>query len=212
MNEEIGQYLKELLPANFTPYQALRDEAIKHKIPIMESTSLHFLEVVLQIVQPQRILEIGTGVGYSALKMSKVCQSANIITLENDCKRAKQAKKNIAKYNKTANIEVVYCDALEFLKIKRVETFDVIFIDAAKSKYKQFFELADPLLREKGLIVSDNVLFRGYVAGLKTPPKKYKRIVSNLQTYNKWLADHPHYKTTFIPIGDGVALSFKTDK
>lgn len=212
MNQHIEQYIKQLLPINDTIYSAVREEAIENHIPIMEATSLNFLTVILQLVRPKKLLEIGTGIGYSALKMAEVCESCQIITLESDFKRAEQAKVNIAKYNKTDKIEVVYCDALDYLKNKNPIEFDVIFIDATKSKYQQFFELANPLLKENGLIISDNILFRGYVAGFKDTPKKYKRIVNNIQIYNKWLSRHTQYKTTFIPIGDGVALSFKTNK
>lgn len=212
MKEHVEQYLRGLLPKNHATFKTIKNDAIHDHIPIMESTSLYFLTVILQMVKPSRLLEIGTGIGYSALKIAEACESCQIITLESDFKRAEQAKVNIAKFNKTDKIEVVHCDALEFLKVKDNNKFDVIFIDAAKSNYRKFFELADPLLKENGLIISDNILFRGYVAGLKDPPQKYKRIVNNIQTYNNWLADHTHYKTTFIPIGDGVALSFKTNK
>ena len=91
------------------------------------------------------------------------------------------------------------------------ETFDFIFIDAAKGKYRDFFDLAHPLLQKGGWLVTDNVLFRGYVKDEETAPKRYRNMVKKIRAYNQFLSAHPEYITSILPIGDGVMISYKKD-
>ncbi|HLS20926.1 MAG TPA: O-methyltransferase [Bacillota bacterium] len=212
MKQNIEHYLQRLLPIQETFIKRIKNEAQETHIPIMEETSLQLLTVLIRLHQPKRILEIGTGIGYSTIRMAEVCSPCEIITIEKDEKRFTHAVKTISDYQTNEQIKIVQQDALQYLANYEGEKFDFIFIDAAKSKYKQFFQLADQCLHESGLIVTDNVLFRGYVINSTNIPKRYKTIVNSLQQFNEWLANHPKYVTTFVPIGDGIAVSLKLPK
>lgn len=212
MRQNIEHYLQRLLPTQQSVIEQLKNEAERMAIPIMEETSLHLLTVLVRLHQPRRILEIGSGIGYSAIRMAEISPQSEIITIEKDEKRFAQAVQTMSTYHKSKQIKVIQADALQYLMNYEDEKFDLIFIDAAKNKYKQFFQLADQCLKKSGLIITDNVLFRDYVINSTSIPKRYRKIVNNLQHFNEWLAKHPKYLTTFIPIGDGIAVSLRLPK
>lgn len=203
------KYLQQLLPQQQTFIQQVKEAAVNMSIPIMEDTSLHLLTVLLQLQQPKRILELGTGIGYSAIKMAEAYPASEIITIEKDKARYEHALKTVADSKYHGKINIIFEDAITFLKTYDGEKFDFIYIDAAKSKYKQFFQLADQCLQHSGMIITDNVLFRGYVVNSTSIPKRYERIVDRLQHFNKWLVNHPNYSTSIVPIGDGIAVSVR---
>lgn len=211
MEELVTQYLRGTLPIQEDWVHKLEQQAKKDHVPIMEPVSMHYVMQLIRLKQPKHILEIGTAIGYSALRMVEAYPEATIITIEKDEQRYNQAITNINDVQKQAQIKVIYGDALEKIEALATanEKFDFIFIDAAKGQYKRFFELANPLLTKGGLILSDNVLFRGYVANPETTPKKYKKMVEKLIDYNDFLTQHPDFMTTIVPIGDGVAISLK---
>lgn len=213
MDEQIEIYLDECLPDKATWIQELEAYAKENHVPIMSSVSIDYMLNLIKIHQPQNILEVGTAIGYSALRMSEAKPEANIITIEKDETRYKEAIKNIEQQEKTEHISVHLGDALEVMKDLTVEKrqFDFIFIDAAKGKYQEFFELANPLLRKGGLLVTDNVLFRGHVVEPELAPKRFKNMVKKISAYNKYLSEHPEYITSIIPLGDGVMVSYKKD-
>lgn len=211
IDEQLNHYLLGILPPNDEWVNKLERQARDHHVPIMDRLSMHFLMQLIRISQPKQILEIGTAIGYSALRMIEANPNVSIITIERDQHRYKEAIKNIQNLQKEDNIDVMFGDAKDVLiELNKNNTkFDFIFIDAAKGQYRHFFELSEPLLNENSMIVSDNVLFRGYVAGLSEPHPRHKRMVEKIKEYNEWLARRPDFTTTFVPIGDGIAISVK---
>src|SRR5699024_6949240 len=143
--------------------------------------------------KPDAILEIGTAIGYSALQMHDAYPPAKIVTIERDMDRYVQAKENTQKKQTGDTIQVLHGDALEVLSDLDGYHFDVIFIDAAKGKYKHFFELASPLMNAGALIISDNVLFKGYVAGAVDANPRYKKMAEKIKRYNTWLTGLTDY-------------------
>src|SRR5699024_6786648 len=150
-------------------------------------------------------------IGYSALRMLDAKSDMKIVTIERDLNRYHRAVEIIKARNKEENVQVIHGDAKEVLEDlnKEQSQFDFIFIDATKGEYESYFKLASLLLPKHGLIVSDNVLFRGYVASNAFIPPRYKKLVYKLKRYNQWLMEHELFDTSIIPIGDGVALSVK---
>lgn len=209
MDTNIEQYLTRLLPEDKPWIKHLRYQAQADEIPIMEQSGIHVLCQLITMIKPKQILEIGTGIGYSALRMLDAYPKTLITTIERDEQRYRQAKQVIHDHGKQTAIHVRHGDALEVLKKLEKQRFHLIFIDAAKGKYKHFFELSQPLLADHGLIVSDNVLFRGYVFKPERAPKRFKSLVTKLDQYNEWLMNHPDYITSILPVGDGVAISYK---
>ncbi|WP_336253628.1 O-methyltransferase [Oceanobacillus sp. SE10311] len=213
MNEDIQGYLQELINPATDQVRELEEYAHLHNVPIMESTAIDFLLKQIMIHQPKRILEIGTAIGYSAIRMLEASPEAEIITIERDKQRYEEAVRFIKESQKSEQVDVRFGDALEVLEELQQdkESFDFIFIDAAKGKYRDFFDLAHPLLQKGGWLVTDNVLFRGYVKDEETAPKRYRNMVKKIRAYNQFLSAHPEYITSILPIGDGVMISYKKD-
>lgn len=210
MEDRLEMYLTDLLPDDDLWVKSLEQNAHENFIPIMERTSMNFAMQLIRILKPKLILEVGTAIGYSALRMVQAYPEAVVVTIEQDLARYEEAIKNINNLNKQNQIKVIYGDALEEIpKLSKSEEFDLIFIDAAKGKYKLFHKLASPYLNLNGIILSDNVLFRGYIAGTKEIDPKYKNLVDKVRDYNKWLSQLSGYHTTFVPIGDGLAITMK---
>ncbi|MFD1850196.1 O-methyltransferase [Oceanobacillus bengalensis] len=209
MDKQIGDYLIQTLPKQQDWVIELEEQAAIDRVPIMDKAGMHLVMQLIRITKPKRILEIGTAIGYSALRMKGAYPDTTIVTIEKDENRFQQAINNIRQQNKNGEIDVIHGDALEEMTRLTGKTFNLIFIDAAKGQYKRFFELAVPLLADNGIIITDNVLFRGHVANPEETPKRYKNMVEKIRDYNQYLNEHPLFHTSIIPIGDGVAVSYK---
>jgi len=204
-------YLQSILQSSMPWEEELMIYAEENRVPIIEPVSMNFIATLLKLAQPTRILEIGTAIGYSALSMHHALPSASITTLERNEEMIIKATENIAKFSLTNQIELVTGDALDSLPelIDQNKKFDFIFIDAAKGQYKKFFEYAMHLQSDKGFILTDNVLFKGYVAEASTGHKRFQKLAKKINNYNSWLMENEKYSTSIIPIGDGIALSIK---
>lgn len=204
-----SKYLESLLEETPEWINELEAYAASNQVPIMEPLGINFLTQLIRIKQPNKILEIGTAIGYSALRMLEAYPQTSITTIERDEVRYKQALINLEKYDHESKINIIFGDALESEEIVRSEgPYDVLFVDAAKGQYKRFFELYAPMLSDDGIIISDNVLFKGLVASEEASDVKRKNnLVNKIRAYNQWLTSHPDYHTSIIPIGDGVAIT-----
>ncbi|MFU0792002.1 O-methyltransferase [Virgibacillus proomii] len=210
MNDNVKAYLSSNIPKRNFKVQQMEEYAQANRIPIMDPVSIHFVQQLLYLNKPERILEIGTAIGYSAIRMIEASPEARLVTIERDEARYNEAVNNVRTYGLQEQIQIIFGDALDELKdLQNDELFDVILIDAAKGQYRRFFELSSPLLTENGIIITDNVLFRGYVTQPELTPPRYKKMVEKLISYNEWLMQHPGFTTSIVPVGDGIAISIK---
>lgn len=211
MDEQLKNYLMNLIPPKKDWIIALEHRAKEEHIPIMDPLSMNFVMQLIRLHRPRRILEIGTAIGYSALCMLEANPDATIITVEKDNGRYQEAVTNIKKQNKQDRITIIHGDAFDVLDelSKRNERFDLIFIDASKAQYKRFFEQSIPMLTTHGVVISDNVLFKGYIAHPHAGHPRYQTIINRLRTFNQYLANHEAFTNTIVPIGDGIAVSYK---
>lgn len=162
VNERIISYIHSLEQSRGPFLDELRTYAEANRVPIIRREVESFLEVLLSIQRPETILELGTAIGYSAIFMGRcVCENSRIVTIENYEKRILSAKENIKKAGMEKKICLIEGDALEEMKKMRSETFDFIFIDAAKAQYIYFLQEAVRLLRTGAVLVADNVLQEG---------------------------------------------------
>lgn len=189
----------------------LKNYAKENNVPIIFDEGLAFLEGIIALKRPKRILEIGTAIGYSAIRMHKVCGS-EIYTIERNENMYNKALENISKANLSNVIHPIFCDALEaFDYVKDVE-FDMIFIDAAKAQYLKFFDLYTPLLSNHGAVVCDNMLFHGLVEDSESYQKQTRAVrglIRKLANFHKALLENKEYKTSIYDIGDGMSISIK---
>ncbi|MHC0035816.1 O-methyltransferase [Pseudoneobacillus sp. C159] len=210
IDEKLQTYIeKKIKPRNDLLAEMERYAKIE-KVPIMELIGVETLLQILRIHKPKTILEVGTAIGYSALRMSYVLPDAKIITIERDVERADLAQSYITRAGKTADIIIVKGDALEVEEvIQSYAPFDAIFIDAAKGQYHRFFELYSKFLSEHGLVITDNILFKGLVSEEQIENKRIRSLVKKIDGYNDWLMNHPNFETAILPVGDGIAISTK---
>lgn len=205
------QYVDELIPQPPKWAVQLEQYAKVKRIPIIDKVSLQLLLQIILIKQPKNILEIGTAIAYSTLRMHEIVPNAQITSLEKNEMMYEEALRNVELYSQNNHIKILLGDALETIeRLPKEETFDFVFIDAAKSQYHRYFNAVDPLLIKGGVIVTDNVLFRNLVlASNEEIPKRYKSIVKNLRNYNEQVMSNKNYYSSLIPIGDGLLVSIK---
>ena len=184
----------------------LKEYATINNIPIMQEEGIDFLTTFIMKKQIKNILEVGTAIGYSAIMMAKTANDIHITTIERDETRYMEALKNIKKFNLEDRITLIFNDALN---VNLEEDFDLIFIDAAKGKNKDFFEHFEKNLAINGYIITDNMYFHGYVEmnEEEIPSKNIQGIVRKIKDYTYFLENHMLYKTTIYKVGDGVAVT-----
>ncbi len=181
----------------------LRNYGIENNIPIMKLETKEFLKTLVLISKPKNILEIGTAIGYSSLLFSKY-SNANITTIEKSKEISEIAKANFSKYNKKINL--INMDAKKALN-NFDQGFDFVFIDANKSQYEYYFNESLKLLNENGLIVCDNILFRGEITNDDLIDRRHITMVKNLRKFLSHITNLDEYVTSIIPIGDGISLT-----
>lgn len=142
--------------------------------------------------------------------MAEAAPQAKVVTMELDQERIARAQKNISEAGLQDRIEIISGDAT--LGLPEHYRFDCLFIDAAKGQYQKFLDLYLPHLEEGGLVICDNVLFRGLVAGPEQVEKRLRPLVDKLKRFNEGLRDHPLLETAFLPVGDGIAVSIKKQR
>ena len=184
----------------------IRDEARSRNIPIMQDDGIEFLTSFIEKKQIKNILEIGTAVGYSAIMMANVNKDIHIVTIERDEERYLEALKNIKQFHLENRITLMFNDALN---IELDDQFDLIFIDAAKGKNKEFFNHFEKNLKNTGYIITDNMGFHGYVEmnEEELPSKNIRNIVRKIKDYIYFLENNMVYKTIIYKIGDGIAIT-----
>ena len=184
----------------------IKEYAKKENIPIMQDEGIEFLTSFIEKKGIKNILEIGTAIGYSAIMMAGVNSSIHITTIERDEQRYMEALKNIKKFGLEDRITLIYNDALN---VELEDEFDLIFIDAAKGKNKEFFNHFEKNLKNDGFIITDNMGFHGYVEMEEDaiPSKNIRGIVNKIKDYIYFLENNMQYKTIIYKIGDGIAVT-----
>lgn len=206
-NEYISSFIEDIIIDY--DFLELRKFAEKENVPIMKLESKEFLKSLLAIKRPKSILEIGTAIGYSSLVFDKY-SDAKITTIELSEDMANIAQENFNKYNVDINL---INDNAEKALTKLNQGFDFVFIDANKSNYKFYFDYVDKnLLNNGGVIIADNILFRGEVCNDDLVEKRKITIVKRLRNFLAYITSRDDYKTSIIPIGDGISISIKEEK
>lgn len=204
---QIEQYISSLIPARSPQLTRMEEEALVEHIPIIQLPSAQLMRLLVMLHQPKSILEIGTATGYSTLWLAEAAAEARIVTMEVDQERIARARQNFAEAGVTERVELLEQDAT--FGLPEEYRFDCLFIDAAKGQYRTFLDLYVPHLKQGGLVISDNVLFRGLVADLEAANPRQRPMVEKIDRFNRYLSEHQQLDTTFIPIGDGLAISVK---
>lgn len=187
--------------------EQLEEYAAKNNIPIMQKDGINFLTNYIKEHKVKRILEIGSAIGYSAIKMALVDDAIYVKTIERDCERYKLAVKNINDFHLEKRITIINSDAFD---VDVDEPFDLIFIDAAKSQSIKFFEKFKHNLDKNGTIITDNINFHGLTNALEIKNRNTRQLVGKIRLYIKFLKENKEFKTIFIDDGDGIAISTRS--
>jgi len=185
---------------------SLRLYAEEHKVPIITAEGIVFMNQIIALRNVKRVLEIGTAIGYSALNMV-LNSNVDVVTIERDADMYNIALKNIENAGLSDKIKVINDDAL-LVDENTIGTFDLIFIDAAKSQSIKFFEKYKPLLHPRGVIVTDNLIFHGLLVA-EIRDKNLKQLVRKIDTFNKYVVEQEDFDTYIYNIGDGMSLSIR---
>lgn len=186
--------------------EKIKEEALNEHIPIIMDDTLDVINKLLQNKKITKILEIGTAVGYSAICFSEFLEGNGYIdTIEREEDRVEKARQNIKRAEVENKIHIYFGDAVEILPTLN-DKYDMIFIDAAKGKYPFFLSQALRLLANDGIILADNVLYKGYVMSDYNKHKQ-RTAVRNLREYLKEVNENPNLETEILEVGDGLAVS-----
>ena len=212
VDERMTSYLHSLDSADSDVITAIRDLALEMKVPIIRPETAALLKVLIRMYKPLRVLEIGTGTGYSAVLMAECLPAGGrITTIENYEVRIPVAKENIKQAGMEDTITLIEGDALEVLKALP-EGYDFVFMDAAKAQYIHYLPHVMRILKTGGVLVSDNVLQDGDVIQSRFAVTRRNRTIhSRMREYLWELKHHPQLETSVLTVGDGMTISVKLD-
>ena len=208
----IENYLRNLKEINDEKLREMNDFAEENHVPIIERESEEFINFLISMQKPKKILELGTAIGYSSIsfaKRNKCIEKIDSVELKGEM--AEIARKNISDAGLENIISVHESDAYDYL-LDLEEKYDLIFIDAAKGQYEKYFDSALKNLNEKGLIICDNVLFKGMIAEDSLVKRRKITIVKRLRKFLKDISEDERFISSVVPIGDGVLLVRRKDE
>lgn len=210
VDERMVTYIRSLEVPESAVIEAIEQEALRDRVPIIRKEMQSFLKVLLMIKRPMRILEVGAAVGFSSILMSEYMpEGGHITTIENYDKRIPIARANFKRAGKEEQIDLIEGDALEVMHGLK-GPYDLIFVDAAKGQYIHYLPEVMRLLGTDGVLVSDNVLQEGDIIESRFAVERRNRTIhSRMREYLYELKHHDQLQTSIIPLGDGVALSVK---
>ena len=210
VDERMVTYIRSLEVPESAVIEAIEQEALRDRVPIIRKEMQSFLKVLLMIKRPMRILEVGAAVGFSSILMSEYMpEGGHITTIENYDKRIPIARANFKRVGKEEQIDLIEGAALEVMHGLE-GPYDLIFVDAAKGQYIHYLPEVMRLLGTDGVLVSDNVLQEGDIIESRFAVERRNRTIhSRMREYLYELKHHDQLQTSIIPLGDGVALSVK---
>lgn len=208
--ERLTAYLHSLDSGNGPLCDRIEEEAVRDRVPIIRKETAALLKTLVAMKRPERILEVGTAVGYSALLMCRVMpKDCRITTIEKYEKRIPIARANFKAAGEEERITLLPGDAEEILKELK-ETYDLIFMDAAKGQYLHWLPMILSLLSPGGVLISDNVLQDGDIIESRYAVERRNRTIhGRMREYLYELTHHKDLVTSVVPIGDGITISVK---
>ena len=208
--ERISAFIRSFAPPKSEYLELIRKEAILSEVPVIRPETEPLLSFFAQLVKPERVLEVGTAVGYSALLMLESLPAESVITtIENYPPRIEEAKKYFEKAGAGARIELLEGDAGEILP-QLSGPYGLIFMDAAKGQYPVWLPEVKRLLKRGGVLISDNILQEGEILESRFAVERRDRTIhKRMREYLYTLTHDPELSTMILPLGDGAAVTVK---
>ena len=208
----VTSYIREKTVTKSPLLSQLEQFAKENKVPIAEPETARLLSVLTKLIRPKKVLEVGCAIGYSSIIMSGgLAENGSITTLEYNPDAVRVARENIHRAGLSDKISVIEADAKDYLSyLDDDESYDLIFLDGPKAHYLFMLDDAVRLLRKGGLLISDNILFKGMTADDDHFARRKVTIINRLREYIDALMAHPQLETSILSQGDGITLSVKT--
>jgi len=214
-NQQVTDYINNYYKPLNEALDHMRAYAEENKIPIIQRDTEQLLLQLIKMTKPKRILEIGTAIGYSAACFAIAGENARVVTIESNPESYDEAVENLADFGLSDCVQVMLGDGEDVMQkllhktnIEGLDHFDFIFIDAAKSHYKRFWDVAIKLIRDGGVIACDNILMKARtVSDEYDPDGKYKTNIRSMRDFVEYITDLENVDTAILPVGDGVSIS-----
>lgn len=210
LNDLNFEYLKSLRPKLDPLLKEMHDYAMKNDIPIVSYEVGKLLELMVLIKDPERVLEIGTSIGFSGIFIARALKTrGRLTTLERSAPSVEIANQNFIRAGVSNKIDIVFGDAVKILPEMGKDTrrFDLAFIDAQKEEYQKYLKYTIKIMKHGGVIIVDNLLWHGQTAGGPAISDKYKAATDALKKFNKLFLEHPDLIATILPVGDGTGFA-----
>ena len=205
--DHVERYLRELRPERSPVMREMEELAEREGIPIVHWETGRFLAILVRALDPRRVLEVGTAIGYSTLHMAEAIDAGTIVTIERDPVRAAQAADFLSRAGVADKVEIVEADAMEAIA-ELPGPFDFLFLDASKDEYADYLRLAEPKASERALLVVDNLLMSGDVALTDDSQATWRPAsLAAARAFNAGLIDSDRWLGAVLPIGDGVGFA-----
>ncbi len=206
-------YITDFIRAGIPPHSGilkeLEEEAAREEIPVVQPETARLLSVLCEIKRPKHVLEVGCAIGYSALLMAqKLDKDGSILTLEWDAETAERARRNIERAGESSRITVRCCDAKEAVPALTGE-YDLIFLDGPKAHYIHMLNDCIRLLTKGGILIADNVLYKGMTADDEHVIRRKITIVKRLRHFIAAQMQRGELECVLLPLGDGVTVAVK---
>jgi len=208
VQREQAEYLDKLLPASTGLLAEMESYAAEHRVPIADREVAAFLEITARAIRARRVLECGMAIGYSMIHLARAMPDDGlVVTIDPSDEMIKAAEGYFARAQVRNRVQIEKGYALEVIP-RLQETFDLVFIDAVKEEYRGYLDLALPKLREGGIVICDNLLWGGQVAGEISSPDQ-KSSTEALRDFNRYFVNHPQLRAEVLPVGDGLGYGVK---
>jgi len=206
---EQAEYLERLIPANTGLLAEMESYAEAHRVPIADHEVARFLEITARANGARRVLEIGMAIGYSVIHLARgLPEGGQVVTIEPSEEMIARSEEFLGRAGLRDRVRIERGPALEVLPRLSGETFDLVFLDALKEEYTRYLELSLPLLRTGGVVVVDNLLWGGQVAGeIRSPDQTAS--TQALREFNQLFVRHPQLLSVVMPVGDGLGYAVK---
>ncbi len=208
LHREQAQYLDKLLPASEGLLAEMEQYAAVHRVPIADREVASFLEITARTIKAKRVLECGMAIGYSVIHLVRgMPEDGLVITIDPSDEMIQAARGYFERARVTDHVRIEKGYALDVIP-RLNETFDLVFIDAVKEEYQGYLDLALPKLRAGGVVLCDNLLWGGQVAGdIRSPDQKSS--TEALRDFNRYFVNHPQLRAEVLAVGDGLGYGVK---
>jgi caffeoyl-CoA O-methyltransferase len=208
IHKEQAEYLDRLLPASAGIIAEMEEDARLNNVPIADREVALFLEITARAMRARRVLEIGMAIGYAVIHLARGMEADGlIVTIEPNDEMIRRAGDYLTRAGVRERVRIEKGYALEVIP-QLTDTFDLVYLDAMKEEYSEYLDKALPLLRTGGVVVADNVLWGGQVAG-EIRAENQRESTEALRKFNEHFINHPQLRSEILSFGDGIAYGVK---